>query len=168
METTSISSFLDYYSKVKGRTNRLLSVVRPEHLDFSYKQGKFTIADQIRHIAAIERFMFVETLVGRKSVYQGCGNELVSGYENIMDFFNNSRIESLEIIKSLKDEDLKGMCLTPANTEITRSKWLMMLAEHEIHHRAELYIYLNLLDVKTPPMFRLTSEEVHKLSNKKL
>jgi uncharacterized damage-inducible protein DinB len=34
------------------------------------------------------------------------------------------------------------------------------MIEHEIHHRGELYIYLNLLNVKTPPIFGLTSEEV--------
>ncbi len=166
METTSISSFLDYYSKVKGRTNRLLKVVRPGHLDFSYKPGKITIADQIRHIAAIERYMFVETLMGRKNTYQGCGDELASGYDNVMDFFNNLREESMQILKSLSDEDLKSKCLTPTNMDMPKQKWLMMLAEHEIHHRAELYIYINFLDVKTPPMFGLTSEEVQKLSIK--
>lgn len=34
------------------------------------------------------------------------------------------------------------------------------MTEHEIYHRAELYIYLNLLAIKTSPIFGLTAEEV--------
>jgi len=40
------------------------------------------------------------------------------------------------------------------------------MVEHEIHHRAELYIYLNMLGVKTPPMFGLTAEQVQERSVK--
>jgi uncharacterized damage-inducible protein DinB len=35
-----------------------------------------------------------------------------------------------------------------------------MLPEHEIHHRGQLYTILSVLDVPTPPIFGLTSEEV--------
>lgn len=160
METQKIQSFLSYYNQIRKRTSRLLAVVKTEHLEFSYKQGKFTIADQIRHIATIERLMFAETVSGRKSLYRGCGKEWADGYENVLNFFNQSHNETLEIISQLNDDDLLRNCLTPTGAEVNVGKWLQLLAEHEIHHRAELYIYLNLLDVKTPPIFGLTSEEL--------
>lgn len=34
------------------------------------------------------------------------------------------------------------------------------MLEHEIHHRGQLYIYLAILKVPTPPIFGLTSEQV--------
>ncbi len=34
------------------------------------------------------------------------------------------------------------------------------MAEHEIHHRGQLYMYLGMLGVETPPIYGLTSEEV--------
>jgi len=34
------------------------------------------------------------------------------------------------------------------------------MVEHEVHHRGQIYLMLNLLDVPTPPLFGLTSEEV--------
>src|SRR5690606_2293709 len=103
---------------------------------------KFTIADQIRHIAAIERLMFAETVSGRKSLYLGCGKELADDYENVLNFFNQSHTEALKIIGNLQNEDLKKKCFTPTGAEIEIGKWLQLLAEHEIHHRGELYIYL--------------------------
>lgn len=160
MEISSIRSFIDFQDKVRARTDKLLDVVPPDQLDFAYLPGKFTIGDQIRHIAAIERWMFAETLAGRPSAYQGCGKDLADGYDNVMNYYRERRNQSREIILQLGDAGLQRKCLTPGNTEITAWKWLRSLIEHEIHHRGELYIYLNLVGVKTPPMFGMTAEEV--------
>lgn len=164
MEITSVSSFLDYYARVRERTNRLIQVVQPEHLDFSYKPGKFSVGDEIRHIATIERYMFCETIAGRKSAYAGCGKELADGLENTLGFFNRLHKESLEIIGNLSDGDLQRKCMTPGKAEMAVWKWLRAMTEHEIHHRAQLYLYMNMLDVKTPPIFGLTAEEVQERS----
>jgi uncharacterized damage-inducible protein DinB len=137
-------------------------------MDFAYMPGKFTIADLIRHIATIERYMYAETIAGRKSAYPGCGKELADGYENVLKYFNDLHGEAIEIFKGLSDEDLKRKCMTPANMEITIWKWLRAMVEHEIHHRGQLYIYLNMLNVNTPPLFGLTSEEVLERSHKML
>jgi uncharacterized damage-inducible protein DinB len=158
-----VNAFLKQYKSIRKRTMKLIEVVQPEHLDFSYKKGKFTIADQIRHIAAIERYLYAETIVGRKNSYKGCGNELVNGYGNIIAFLKQAHEESLQIFSSLSDEDLQEKCYTPTGHAIRKGKWLELLAEHEIHHRAQIYLYLNLLDVTTPPMYGLTAEKVAKL-----
>lgn len=164
MEITSVKSFLEYYDKVRERTNRIVRIVPPEKLEWSYMPGKFTIGDQIRHIATIERYMFAETMAGRKSAYQGCGRELADGYGNVVLFFNELHRQSLEIFSRFTDQDLQRKCMTPGNAELAVWKWMRLMVEHEIHHRAELYIYLNLLGVKTPPMYGLTAEDVEKAS----
>ena len=38
------------------------------------------------------------------------------------------------------------------------------MVEHEVHHRGQIYVYLGMLEVKTPPLFGLTSEELIKVS----
>ena len=164
MEITTIDSFLDYYSKVRERTIRVIKVVPPDQMDFSYKPGKFTIADEIRHIAAIERYMFAENIAGRKSCYKGCGKDLADGYDAVLAFFHELHRQSLAIFEKLGPDDLNRKCITPGNTPITVWKWLRAMVEHEIHHRAQVYIYLNLIDVKTPPIFGLNAEEVQKNS----
>ncbi len=165
MEITTIKPFLEYYEKVRERTVNLVRVVPPDKLDWSYMPGKFTVGDQIRHIATIERYMFAETISRRKSAYHGCGKELADGYDNVLTFFNLLHRQSLEIFGQLSDEDLQKKCVTPANAEIRVWKWMRLMVEHEIHHRGELYIYLNLLGVRTPPMYGLSAEEVEKASS---
>jgi uncharacterized damage-inducible protein DinB len=165
MEITSIKPFLQYYDKIRERTTKVVNIVPPDRLDWAYMPGKFTIGDQIRHIAAIERYMFAETIAGRRPAYHGCGKELADGYENVISYFNELHRQSIEIFSSLTNEDLRKKCVTPGNAEMPVWKWLRAMVEHEIHHRAELYIYLNLIGVKTPPMFGLTAEEVEERSN---
>jgi len=164
MEITTIKPFLEYYDKIRERTNKLILIVPPDKLDWAYMPGKFTVGDQIRHIATIERYMFAETIAGRKSAYHGCSKELADGYEDVVNYFNELHRQSLEIFSRLSDEDLQRKCMTPGNAEMRVWKWMRAMVEHEIHHRAELYIYLNLLGIKTPPMYGLTAEEVEKRS----
>ncbi|WP_276495680.1 DinB family protein [Pontibacter litorisediminis] len=160
MEIVSVSSFLDYYTRIRERTNRIIQVIPPDKMDWSYKKGKFTIADVVRHIACIERYMYAETVLGNPSRYHGCGKELADGYEQVLSLFEELHQESMAIFGSLHDSDLNRKCMTPAGVQITARKWLRAMVEHEVHHRAQLYIYLNLLDVATPPIFGLTAEEV--------
>ena len=160
MEITNIQSFLDYYEKIRQRTNRLIAVIPPEYMDWAYKSGKFTMADHIRHIAATERYMFAETILGNPCTYNGCGKELADGYDAVLLYFNERHEESLAVFRDLSDEDLQRKCITPGIISIAVWKWLRAMTEHEIHHRAQLYIYLNLLDIKTPPMFGLSSEDI--------
>ena len=149
MEITDIQSFLAYYAKIRERSKRVIAVVPPDKIDFTYKEGKFTIADVIRHIAAIERYMFAETIAGRPSCYKGCDKELADGYDNILAYFDQMHQESWEIFSQLSPEDLQRKCITPGGASMPIWKWLRAMVEHEIHHRAQIYIYLNLLNVKT-------------------
>jgi uncharacterized damage-inducible protein DinB len=34
------------------------------------------------------------------------------------------------------------------------------MVEHEVHHRAQIYVYLGILGIPTPALYGLTSEEV--------
>ena len=160
MVINTVDSFLKYRSSIKGRTDKLLEVITPQYLQWAYKEGKFTIADVIRHLAAIERFMYAENVQGKPGRYSGCGTELADGYDEVMGFYHQKRKESAEIFGALSDKDLQQKCTTPAGVNITIWKWLRAMIEHEVHHRAQLYIYLNILDVNTPPIFGLTEEEL--------
>lgn len=164
MEVTSIETFLAYYERTREATHRLIQVIPHDKLDWSYLPGKFTIADLIRHIAAIERHTFAETVLGNTITYKGCGKELADGFDAILDYFNRMHEESVQIFKSLKDEDLKKPIRALDGREIELGQFLRALIIHEVHHRGALYIYLNLLGVKTPPVLGLTEEQVKQIA----
>lgn len=167
MEITTVASFLDYYQKIKSRTDKVVRLASPTHMEFRYNPDKFSCGDLIRHIATIERFMYAEIVDGRHSSYRGCGQEIADGYEDVMALYQQLREESMAIFCRLTDEDLQKKCMTPDGLPITVWKWLRAMIEHEIHHRGQLYTSLGLLGIATPPIFGLTAEEVEERSHYK-
>ncbi len=160
MEIRSIGLFLDYWRSIRGRTRRVVLCIPQDRIEWSPHPGKFSFGDQVRHLATIERYMYAETVVGRPSRYAGCGRDLADGFDAVVDFLDRLGAESQAIFGTLTDADLERRCVTPAGAAITTWKWLRAMVEHEAHHRGQIYLMLGLLNVPTPPLYGLTSEEV--------
>jgi len=160
MEINSIDPFLSYWESVRGRTRRVVQRIPPDEIEWSHETGRFTLGDIVRHLAAIERWMYAETVKGRPSKYAGCRRDLADGYEAVVNYLDDRHAESVEIFRTLSDADLKTKCTTPAGTHITTWKWLRAMVEHEAHHRGQIYMMLGMLGVDTPPLYGLTEEEV--------
>lgn len=160
MEITKIEPFISYFEKTRITTLGVIEVIPHDKLDWSYMPNKFTIADLVRHIAAIERNVFAEVALGNKPNYKGCRRDLADGYENIVCYFNEMHSQTIEILKSISDESLKNKIKSLDGNEIELGNFLRALVLHEIHHRAALCIYLNLLGVATPPILGLMEEQV--------
>ena len=71
MEITTIDAFLPYYRNIRKRSRRVIDCIPHDQFDWTYREGKFTFADMIRHIAAAERCMFAENAQGNPSTYPG-------------------------------------------------------------------------------------------------
>lgn len=159
MEIHTIQPFLHYFNSVRERTMRVARCIPADKLDWSYAAGKFTFGDLLRHLAVVERYMWAENMQGKPSRYTSHGKEFADGYENVLVLMERLHQESMEIFSKLSDADLQAKCKTPGGTDITRWKWLRLMAEHEIHHRGQIYLYLAMLGVPTPPLYGLTSEQ---------
>ncbi len=164
IEIHTIDAFLAYWASVRGRTSRIVRAIPPEHLEWTYRAGKFTLGDLVRHLAALERHMFAENVQGKPSRYPGHGEDLASGYDQVVAYFDRMHDETLEILRALPDARLQERCETPGGARLRVWKWLRAMIEHEIHHRGQIYIYLSMLGVETPPLYGLTSEQVHERS----
>jgi uncharacterized damage-inducible protein DinB len=171
MEITSTPEFSAlwdnaYFEKVRQRTLKVIACIPPEKYDWRYAEGKFSFADIIRHLGTIERYMYAENVQLKPSLYPGhgpdltFGTRLADGPENVLAFLHQMHQESMAIFSRLSAEDLQKKCVTPGGAPITVWKWLRAMVEHEVHHRAQMYIYLGMLGITTPPLYGLTSEQV--------
>ena len=159
-----MNDFADYFDRVRERTMRVAACIPREHIEWTYKPGKYTLGDIVRHLAGIERWMFVENAQLRPSRYPGHGRELADGYDNIFAYARALHDASMTILRSLRDDDFEKRCMTPGGAELRVAKWLRLMAEHEIHHRGQIYTYLGILGVETPPIYGLTEEQVKERS----
>jgi uncharacterized damage-inducible protein DinB len=160
MEVNDVTTFLKYYENIRERTRRVVEKVPAEQFDFRYREGKFSFADLVRHLGAIERYMYAENVQGKPSRYPGHGPELADGHAAVVDWWERMHRESMSIFGSLKNEDLARRCMTPGGAELSVGKWLRAMVEHEVHHRGEMFVYLGLMGIEAPKLFGLTSEEV--------
>src|ERR1051326_7010984 len=99
-----------------------------------------------------------------RSRYPGHGKELADGRDDIVKYMRAMHAEAMGIFRGLTEDDLNAKCVTPGVAEITVWKWMRLMVEHEIHHRGQIYLYLGLLDVPTPPLYGLTEEQVRERS----
>jgi uncharacterized damage-inducible protein DinB len=164
MEITNIETFLAYFEKTRQATLKVIDVIPHDKLDWSYMPNKFSIGDLVRHIAAIERHVFAEVVMGNRPTYKGCRKDIVDGYDNVLHYFNLMHAQSMDVFRSIKDDTLKKSIKSLDGSDIMLGNFLRALVIHETHHRAALCIYLNLLGVTTPPILGLMEEQVIQLS----
>lgn len=160
MEITRVAPFLEYLDRVHERTRRVIMQISPADLEWTPAPGKFSFGDLVRHLATIERYMYAETVHGRRSAYPGHGLDLAAGFDATIAFYDRLHDESRALFAELTDARLIEKCHTPADTPITVGKWLRAMIEHEAHHRGQIYLMLGMRGVSTPPIYGLTSEEV--------
>lgn len=165
MQIRSMDEFLDYWRRIRHRTRRVAELIPPDRVEWTHRQGKFTLGGLVRHLAASERWLFTETVLGRPSRYPGHGPELGRTREEVLSLLDHAHAESVALLGTMTSADLTRRCVTPAGHAITAWKWLRAMVEHEVHHRGQLYLMLGILGVETPPLYGLTVEEVHAASH---
>jgi uncharacterized damage-inducible protein DinB len=166
MEIRSIQSFFSYFETIRERTLRVVQAVPREKLEWRHADGVFSPGDLARHIAATERYTFAENVLGRPSLYPGCGTDLAQGMDSTLAFMQRMHAETLDLLGRLEPEDLERKGVGPQGHPITAWKLLRAMVEHEVHHRGEIYVYLALLGVPRPPLYGLTEPELKAFSSR--
>ena len=164
MQITDSGTFVGYWTKIRGRTRRVIDRIPPDRMEWSHADRAWTFGDLVRHLAGTERWMFAENALRRPSRYPGCRRELADGAQEILAYIDRLHAESVDIFSSLTEADLEAKCGTPGGIQITVWKWLRAMVEHEVHHRGQMYLMLGMLGVETPPLYGLTEEQVEERS----
>ena len=90
MEIARIEPFISYYSRLRQRTRNVADCTPDELMDWRPAERSFSVADLLRHVAAIERYVFAEYACLRPSRYPGHGRELADGAAAVRAFFERS------------------------------------------------------------------------------
>ena len=151
---------------MRGRTSRIVRAIPPDQLEWTYRPGKFTLGDIVRHLAALERHMFARTPAGSRANILGTAKSLPQAMSRCSPTSTAMHQETVDILRSLPDARLEETCETPGGARLRVWKWLRAMIEHEVHHRGQIYLYLGMLDIDTPPLYGLTSEQVLDRSGK--
>lgn len=158
----AVADFLHYFSKIHQRSIKVINKVPSDKLGWKPKEGMLSFGEIIIHVANINRQMYAESAKFELSKYSGY---TADSDIDVMAHFLKSYEETHKIFASLTDDDMLKKTITPAGVKITLWKWLRAMIEHEVHHRGQIYSYLALLGIDSPPLYGLTSEQVKERSN---
>jgi uncharacterized damage-inducible protein DinB len=155
----SIPNFIDYFSGVRKRTLNFVRVIPADKLNWLPKEGEFTCADIVRHLAACER-MFVGVVTQGKWKYGGHEGDQ-STLEELIAHLDQVHAEMMNELKSLPDTELnQPRPAMDGNIQVKAWRWLMVMNEHEIHHRSQLAMYLMLMGITPPHIAGLGVEDL--------
>jgi uncharacterized damage-inducible protein DinB len=161
----TVEDFIKYLDSIRRRTLNYLRLVPPDQLDWSPKEGEFTCGDILRHLIAAEK-MFVRVALEGCWNYEGSEAGANQSLSELLALLEATHAETMDKLKRASDQDLNTLRPGPTREgrPIQAWRWLMVLGEHEIHHRSQLAVYLSLMGVEPPQIFGLGVEDLIALS----
>ena len=155
----SVEGFANYFEGVRRRTNFYLKTIPPNRLDWSPREGEFTCRAIIDHLAATEK-MFVGVFVSSKWKYDEHAHLGGNTLDALLAELESVHVQTMQKLRAVPNTELNTQRPTLDGPEIKAWRLLMMLVEHEVHHRSQLAMYLFLMGVQPPHIFGKGVEEV--------
>jgi uncharacterized damage-inducible protein DinB len=155
----STESFIKYFESIRRRTLAYLQVLPSDGLDWSPKPGEFTCGDILRHLAAAEQ-MFVGTVVEGKWRYPGHQGGPADSLEALLEDLNAVHQQAMVTLATLPDVELDELRPALRGKPVKAWRLLMVMVEHEVHHRSQLAVYLSLMGLQPPQIYGLGVEDI--------
>ena len=156
---TSMTNFARYFESVRERTLRFIAAIPPEQIDFARHAGKFTLGDLIRHLASTET-MFIEAALDGRWAYRGHAPQLGATKEDALAYLTAAHTAAMARLAAAPDAVLNEKRPTLDGHSVSAWRILMLLVEHEVHHRSQISQYLVDLGVEPPQIFGKFMEEL--------
>lgn len=156
---TSLIQFADYFAGVRRRTLVVASALPENAVDWAPRSGEFTAGDILRHLAAAQ-LMYLGAFFGKGWHYPGHRRHLAPDKAAAVHLLEERQREFDVALRSTSTEALSSQRADLAGRPLSAWRIVMMLVEHEIHHRSQLDTYLSELGILPPHLFGAGVEEL--------
>lgn len=156
---TSMDSFVRYFESVRQRTLRFIAQIPAEQIDFARHEGKYSLGDLIRHIASTET-MFVTAALDGEWRYPGHDRTLGATLTEAVAYLEEVHRGALARLGKTPDAALQAKRPTLDGHSVSAWRILMLMVEHEVHHRSQLSQGLVDLGLEAPQLFGKQMEEL--------
>lgn len=146
-------------------TRKILALVPIDKKDWKPHPKSMSLGDLARHVAEIHGWP-KETILQDELDFSKMDNtpKEINTSEDLLSLFDKNMAVAKEILEKANDEDLaKNWTMRNAETiyftlpkaEVMRT-WVL---NHNVHHRAQLGVYLRLLDIPLPGTYGPSADE---------
>ena len=156
----SVNSFIKYFGGIRKRTYRYVKAIPADQVEWAPNENEFSCGDLVRHITSAER-MFVGVVVEGRWNYAGHEHGAQpDSLETLIAELEATHAEMMQALSTVNDEELMQKRPTLKGHPVKAWRVLMMLVEHEVHHRSQLADYLSMMGVEPPQIYGLGVEDV--------
>lgn len=149
-ELTVLREHLERY---RGVTLQTLDLVPDDKLPWYPSVAQFSFAQQFFHIAQVEEFYSHGLFEGDWDARRLEEPRQRFTREELKSKLKEARAYTLGRLEALAPEQLEAVVRVPSSpVEWSLRSWLWYMLEHEIHHKAQLAIYMRHIDL-TPPFW---------------
>jgi uncharacterized damage-inducible protein DinB len=158
---TKLEDFIAYFEGIRRRTLNYIRVIPPDRLDWQPKEGEFNCADIIRHLTATEQ-MYVHLIIHSRWLYPGHEGTEAETLESLIAKMGEQHQAAMDALRQLTNDVLQEgrPSFVPDAPPVKGWRWLMVMVEHEVHHRSQLASYLTLMGVEPPQIYGVGVEEL--------
>lgn len=156
---TDPALFADYFGGIRRRTLAVARALPEDLMDWRPRAGEFTAGDLLRHLAGVQR-MYLGAFRGEEWRYPGHDRSLAPDRASALSLLEEAQREFDAALRATSAEALKARRTDLAGRPFSAWRLLMMLVEHEVHHRSQLSSYLSELGVAPPHLFGVGVEEL--------
>jgi uncharacterized damage-inducible protein DinB len=151
--SSQVSPLINNWNRVHQQTVRLMSTAPSDKFDWKTCDSAMTLGELMNHLYLAEAGLTNAALTGAFST--SGGPEAKATTEEVVAAFEKSHAEQIARVAALTPEQLQEeiMPFGEKAGRMTRKSLLSLLAEHEVHHRGQLYVYLRMLGVEVPALY---------------
>jgi uncharacterized damage-inducible protein DinB len=145
-----IATIREHLGRLRAITLQSLERTPPDKLHWSPSQGLMTFAGQFNHLAAIER-LYVRGLSRDEWNFEGNVLDIQASLDELKKSLIETRAVTLSWFDSLSPAALDEIRIVPwIPVKWPLRSWLWYVIEHEMHHKAQIAIYLHMCGVEAP------------------
>jgi uncharacterized damage-inducible protein DinB len=156
---TDPKDFVKYFRGLRRRTVQVLDAVPPDKADWTPAPGEFTPVEIVRHLASVVE-MYTIIIEENRWTYAGHGPELSRTWPEALAYLERTTEACLARLEALPAGVLQAKRDTMGERPVSAWRFLMLMVEHEVHHRSQLATYLTLMGIEPPQMAGLKIEEI--------
>jgi len=167
--STNIPTLITYWDNVRKVTLDYLDSYPPHELDFRPSPSVFTARQQFQHIIASE-VMFVRGWTehvwdypwrdGKWVATDVIEPESLQTIDGIRRFYTSIHAKTVGYLRSLSP-DTNGLVIATHKGEFSIEGMVLYAIDEEIHHRAQLGLYMRLLGLEPPPFIQNYGQLAH-------
>ena len=158
-------SFSAELEQESANTKKMLERVPEEHFSWKPHEKSYTLGVLATHIAELPSWVGYTVKADELDFgSMDYKSPVINSSSDLMKLFEENLAQAKEDLKEVSDEDImknwslrnkEQLYFTMPKVVVLRS----MVMNHIIHHRAQLGVYLRLLDVPVPGMYGPTADD---------